>query len=88
MYIENHDHMESLSIKLKDCVLLYCTFSSDDPCETHFWFRDKMTEEEYFQKSLISSVFTLSYEENVKVLQLISTVMEYATECDENRGVL
>lgn len=74
VYIESPNKKESVSIQLEERILMYNTFSSDEPCSRHFWFWDTMSEEEYFQKSLINSAFTLSYEENEMVVGLLMLV--------------
>lgn len=77
VFVESPDKQESVSINLDGRTLLYNTFSTDNPCERHFWFWDKMSEEEYFQNSLISPEFSLSYEENQMVVDLLLLVMNH-----------
>lgn len=77
VYMESPDKQESVSINLDGPTLLYNTFSTDNPCERHFWFWDKMSEEEYFQNSLINPALSLSYEENQMVVDLLLLVMNH-----------
>lgn len=80
IYIESPDKQESVSINLEGRTLHYNTFSTDNPCQSHFWCWDKIPEEEYFQNSLINPALTLSYEENEKVVDLILLVMNHIGE--------
>lgn len=77
VFVQSPDKQESTSINLDSRTLLYNTLSTDNPCERHFWFWNKMSEEEYFQNSLINPAFSLSYEENQMVNDLLLLVMNH-----------
>lgn len=82
VYVESPDKQESVSIDVNNRTVLYSTFSSNEPCQKHFWFWDKISEEEYFQNSLISSIFTLSYDENEMVVKLLMLIMNHVGGTD------
>lgn len=77
VYISSPNSEDSLSISLNDRTLLYFTFSIDVPCERHFWHWGEITEEEYFQNSLVNPHITLSFDENKKVINVLKKINEH-----------
>lgn len=67
---------ESISIDMYNRKVLFYTFDDEFPCERHCWFWD-LSEEQYFQNSLLDSTYTMTYEDNSLLISVLMKIMNH-----------